>query len=100
LLLSGNLRQASLAEANDCKIVERALRAALELSPGMTRGDVEKQFKEDGGGQSNIQGRFVYRECGLIKVDVEFDVKNQRGFSKDDKIVKVSRPYLEYGSKD
>ena len=47
-----------------------------------------------------MQGRFVYRECGLIKIDVEFEVRNERGFSRDDKVVKVSRPYLEYGSKN
>ncbi|MCI0350659.1 MAG: hypothetical protein L0Z53_14645 [Acidobacteriales bacterium] len=100
LLLPGNFAQSSFAQGDGCKVVERALKAALELTPGMIRADVEKHFKEDGGGQFNRLGRFVYRECGLIKIEVDFDVKNERGFSKDDKIVKVSRPYIEYGTKD
>lgn len=99
LLLPADFAQSSSPQSPGCEVVERALKAALELTPGMSRADVEKYFKEDGGGQSNVLGRFVSRECGLIKIEIEFEVKNERGFSKDDKIVKVSRPYLEYGSK-
>jgi hypothetical protein len=100
LLLSTNFAQSSFAQGDGCKVVERSLKAALELTAGMSRADVEKRFKEDGGGQFNNKGRFVYRECGLIKIEVDFEVKNDKGFSPDDKIVKVSRPYIEYGTKD
>lgn len=100
LLLPADFAHSSPPQSPGCEVVERALKAALDLTAGMSRADVEKYFKEDGGGQSNMQGRFVYRECGLIKIDVEFEVRNERGFSRDDKVVKVSRPYLEYGSKN
>jgi hypothetical protein len=41
---------------------------------------------------------YVYRECPLIKVNVEFEpvgAAGQQKESPDDKITKISKPYLE-----
>lgn len=69
---------------------------------GMTRGQIEKNFPKDGGlyGASCIS--FTHPDCPYFKIDVEFDFKrnpndqNRAIISTDDKVIKVSKPYIEY----
>jgi hypothetical protein len=81
------------------QVAGRALHAATELKTGDTRADVERNFQLDGGLQVQGKSRYVYKRWPLIKIDVEFS--NQRTSDQSDslpgdRVVRVSRPYLEY----
>lgn len=81
--------------------IEHVVRIVSNIKPGMTRQSLSRSFEQDGGLQFRSQGRYVYKHCAFIKVDIEFAVVDDGpDFSLDDKIVKVSRPYLEYPSSD
>ncbi len=69
----------------------------------MTRADVEKNFRRDGGLQffskSSSTTRYVYSKCAFIKIEVKFKaaIVNEAGFSSpNDTVVSVSKPYLKY----
>src|ERR1044072_34714 len=80
--------------------VGNALKQIQTIKPGMTRRDVLKFFVAEGGlgGGSGHSRTYLYRDCLYIKVDVEFEPAQETGGrskeSHDDKITKISRPYL------
>src|SRR5260370_11591302 len=82
------------------------------IKPGMTRWDVLKVFRAEGGlpaptpTPTGLQrSRFVSQDCPYFKIDVEFEpvaranlVYNLSGFLADDNgdvIVKVSKPFVQ-----
>jgi len=77
----------------------------LTITPGMTRAQLLEVFEHDGGLSTPLQGRFVSRECLYFKVDVEFQAvgrpsRDANGRvtmieANEDRITKISRPYLE-----
>jgi hypothetical protein len=93
---------------------------AISIKEGMTRADLIKVFRMDGGLQPFLPTRYVLKSSSLIKVDVEFDVPEgdkvvpedlrfemdylKEGFrfvSNDKlKIKRISRPYVEPFSYD
>lgn len=65
---------------------------------GITRKELLKVFMEEGGISNRRQRRYVYRNCGYIKVDVEFAPAsdlNSHEQKLDDRITKISKPFLE-----
>jgi hypothetical protein len=81
--------------AGDCfKIFE-------SITNGMTRGEVAKKLMMDGGLQTVSPIRFLDPACPGFKINVEFDFKrnasdqNRAMAGQDDKVIQVSRPYLE-----
>jgi len=76
----------------------------------MTRGDLLKVFRTEGGESTRLQRTFVSRDCPYFKVDVEFraaggpDRDNARFVTlvKDNRdiIIKVSKPYLQFSIMD
>ena len=87
---------------------------ATSIKEGMTRADLLKVFRMDGGLQPYLPNRYVLKSSNLIKVDVEFDVpvvnrmvpedlrferRDSEGFqsvSNDKlKIKRISKPYVE-----
>jgi hypothetical protein len=75
------------------------------IKPGMTRADLLKAFRTEGGLSTRLLRTFVSRDCPYFKVDVEFkaatrpDIDNT-GFvnwveDNRDIIVKVSKPYMQ-----
>ncbi len=70
------------------------------VTNGMSRADVEGIFTLDGGLQSASPVRFLHPGCPHFKVNVEFDFKrdaadqNRAITSEDDKVVRVSKPYV------
>ncbi len=81
--------------------IQHVLRSVSTIKPGMTRNRLSRLLDEDGGLQSRTHGRYVYRRCAYIKIDVEFSaVDEETNASPDDKIVTVSKPYLEYPTFD
>jgi hypothetical protein len=95
--------QVTSPTATACSLIEQALADYQHIKPGIKRKDVERYFKFDGGLQFPDTGHYVFRSCGYIKVDVEFEAAASRGdalFSPDDIVKRVSKLYLEYSVKD
>jgi hypothetical protein len=83
---------------SSCLIIHEVLNTLRPIHPGDTRQELLADFDEDGGLQNAIHTRYVFKRCRSIKVDVEFDVnpENKRFDSlRSDKIVRISKPYLE-----
>jgi hypothetical protein len=90
------------------KWIDHVMRTISTIKPGMTRKDLLGMLTGEGGISTRTQRRYVYKHCPYIKLDVEFspteqpDDAGQAEYyeSLDDKIVKISRPYLEYSIMD
>lgn len=73
----------------------------LTIKPGMTRAQLLEVFETDGGVFTPLlKERFVSRECLYFKVDVEFQAvgrpsRDSMIESKEDRIIKISMPYLQ-----
>ena len=87
---------------------ERAVAAnsplTKSIAAGMTRADLLTVFTEEGGLSSRTQRTYVYRLCPYVKVDVEFtpitNPDDHLTELSNDKILKISRPYLQYSIAD
>ena len=90
-----------LADQQHGQWIEMVMNSFSAIKPGTARKDLPHSVVSDGGLSFRTQGRFVYRHCRYIKVDIEFQAVDERSeFSPEDKVVKVSRPYLEYPFSD
>jgi len=71
------------------------------ITNGMTRAEVEKKLPMDGGLHGVSPVRFIDPGCPHFKINVEFDFqhdardKNRAIARQDDKVINVSKPYLE-----
>lgn len=91
--------------ANDhTEWVARSLREIETIRVGMTRADLLRLFREEGGISARTQRQYVYRECPYIKVMIEFEPVGvpQEGTteSMDDRIKSISKPFLEWSVTD
>ena len=64
-----------------------------------------KVFQEDGGISSPQQGRFTFKDCPYLKLDVDFEIadpqrKVEVDFDPNDKIIRVSKLYVYYPIRD
>jgi outer membrane protein assembly factor BamE (lipoprotein component of BamABCDE complex) len=80
--------------------VEKCLADFESIKPGMTRREVEKRLRQDGGPSIGLDSRFVHSDCPYFKVDIEFVMKTDNSLptgpvSPDDLVSKVSIPYLQ-----
>jgi hypothetical protein len=75
-----------------------------QIQPGMTRADLARIFRADTGGIAWPESKplpfqshqsFIYRNCPLIKVDVEFAPSDAKMAQPTDIITTISRPYLD-----
>lgn len=85
--------------------ISTVLEESAALKPGMTRRDLMRMrtYGEEGGISWRNHRTYVYKDCPFIKVDVDFEPAgepNELGESADDKIVKVSQPYLQWSVLD
>ncbi len=94
--------QSSVIDQEHTKWIDKVMRTIQTIKPGMVRGDLKKMFAEEGGLSARRQRKYVYKTCPYIKVDVEFAPSdNDMSTEKpEDKIVSISRPYLEYSIMD
>lgn len=87
--------------------IDHVMRSIATIKPGMTREDLFRVFSEEGGISTRTQRTYVYKHCPYIKVEVDFSPvdassatdENSRSAGPEspaDKIIKISRPYLEY----
>jgi len=73
------------------------------IKPGMTRGDLLKVFKEEGGISTRTWRRYAYGKCGYIKVDVDFEAVGEKDTleqNPNDRITNISKPFLEWSIRD
>jgi len=84
----------------NCQFVEESLEDISKIKVGMTRKDLLKSFGEEGGISTKTQKHYVYNKCMFIKIEVKFasdgNAQNKSVESPDDKIIEISKPYLEY----
>jgi hypothetical protein len=83
--------------------IVKSLKEIETVKVGMTRGDLLKVFTEEGGISTRRWRRYVYHECPYIKVDVEFEPVGETetpSQSPRDKIIKISKPFLEWSIMD
>lgn len=90
--------------------VAAALKRMRGIKPGMTRTDLLKVFTTEGGASTPLRRTFVSRDCAYFKVDVEFEAvgrpsRDANGRvtlteAAEDKIVQISRPYLQFSIVD
>ena len=76
----------------------------------MTREALYRVFTTEGGLSTRLQRTFVSRDCPYFKVDVEFQAtgRSDRDESggiapvedRNDRILKISRPYLQFSIVD
>jgi hypothetical protein len=101
---SSSAEQATEIDSTLTSSILAVLSAVEKIRPGMTRAELLKTFTEDGGLSFPSERTYVYRACPLIKVDIEFEpklgAKNELTEENDDKIAKVSIPYLQYEVRD
>lgn len=83
----------------DCQFLEESLKAISEIRIGLRREDLLKNFDEEGGLSTRIQKPYVSAGCRFIKINVKFEPVGSEtdkfGESPDDKIIEISKPYLE-----
>ena len=100
----------SQGSAPQIEWVARSLKEMQTIKVGMTRAELMKVFTTEGGLSSALSRTYVYRECLYFKVDVEFKpvgrpVRDRSGRvalteAKDDVIMKISKPYLDWSTVD
>ena len=85
-----------------CVVIQQALHDCQRIKVGITRGEVEKYFAQEGGMQFPTNTRYVYPKCQYLHVDVEFTAKGpaEHLFSNEDIVTKVSKLYVDYSTKD
>ena len=84
--------------------VGRSLGEMETIKVGSTRRDLLAVFTTEGGLSTGLLRTYVYRECSMFKVDVEFQAVGRPARdtdgrvtlieSPDDVITKISRPYI------
>jgi hypothetical protein len=97
--VSGGTSSAAPASDNACVVVPDALREIDGLKPGDSRDQLERSFELDGGLQSPSKSTYVFKRYRYIKVDIEFSLGgpgDRPAFLPADRIVKISRLYLEH----
>ncbi len=90
--------------------VTHTLEKMETIKPGMTRGELVKVFTTESGLSTGLHRTFVSRDCSYFKVDIDFEAVGRPSRDEDgrvtlvedsrDIIVKVSRPYLQFGIAD
>ena len=84
--------------------VAKSLKEMETIKVGMSRADLLRVFKEEGGISTRAWRRYAYRDCPYVKIDVEFEpvgeVEDKVSQSPQDKIAKISKPFLEWSITD
>ena len=84
--------------------IDQVLRSVGTIKPGMTRAELLGVFTEEGGLSNRLWRLYVLKDCPYIKVEVEFEPvgeeKNLLIERPEDKIKKISKPFLQYSIMD
>ena len=91
---------ASQGDAEHTVWIADTLRSIHTVKVGQTRADLLKAFTTEGGISTTSQRQYVYRQCPFIKVLVKFAAADREKELPTDKIIEISRPYLEWSVMD
>src|SRR5213075_1310743 len=69
--------------------VASSLKEMQKIRVGMTRSDLLKIFRTEGGQSTGLNRTYVYRECPYIKVDVEFQPVGRPARDKEGRVTLV-----------
>ena len=82
------------------KTIVEVMETIDAIKPGMTRADLLTVFTVEGGISTRARRTYVYKLCPYIKVEVDFKAvtnpDDRLTEMSDDKILTLSRPYLQY----
>ena len=102
---AGALRLGAAAEDEHRRWLAERYAEAVSVRPGMSRRDLRRLFRPDGGLQTIPSSRYVLKSCAMIKIDVKFALPEgaaREDFREEDergdealRITEVSKPYLE-----
>lgn len=98
LVASGFLPPSDPATNSHVIWVGKVLEEMLSIRPGMTRDDLLRVFRTEGGLSIGPQRTYVSRQCPYFKVDVTF--KAALVEDGKDPITSLSRPYLQFSIMD
>ena len=97
-------KQTTDADEEHTKWIAAVMDSITTIKPGMKREDLLKVFTTEGGLSFRLRRTYVYKECPYIKVNVEFEAaaNPDDGFTEmpEDRIVKISMPFLQYSVAD
>jgi hypothetical protein len=97
---SGGSASQTEVDQEHTKWIDGTLRSIEKIKVGQTRSDLLILFTTEGGLSRPSQRTYVYRHCRYIKIDVKFDMPNSGEELPTDKIVEISRPYLNWSTMD
>ena len=96
-------KQTTDTDKEHTKWIARVMDSIQTIKPGMTREDLSRVFTTEGGLSFRLRRTYVYKECPYIKVNVEFEAAANPSDYREmpqDKIVKISMPFLQYSVAD
>lgn len=97
-LVPGFSSQAVSNQMGHVEWVANALKEMQSIKVGMTRRELLQVFTTEGGISTPARSHYVYKGCPYFKVQVEFQLQGGSGrqeASPEDKIIKISKPYIE-----
>ena len=97
-------RQSTDSDEEHRKWIASVIESTETIKPGMTREDLLRVFTTEGGLSNRLHRTYVYKECPYIKVAVEFEATENPDDHltemREDRIVKISTPFLQYSVMD
>ena len=97
-------RQASEIDFEHTDWIASVMSSISTIKVGMTRADLMILFTTEGGleffSATTSERKYVYRQCPYIKVDVKLAIASPDQELPTDKIIAISRPYLELSIMD
>ena len=100
IVVVGASRVSAAGEDEHEKWVATSLHEMQTVKVGMKRSDLERVFETEGGLATPLHTRYVFKRCQYFKVDVEFSHSAEGGGSENDRIEKISAPYLAWPVQD
>lgn len=101
---AGECADADCSQKEHTQWVASVLRETYALKAGMTRKDLLSVYTEEGGIPTRTQQTYGLKGCPYIHVDVLFapvgDARNLLVKNLNDKILNISKPYLDYAPTD
>jgi hypothetical protein len=98
-LIAATIARAADEDVDLTKKLQLIIGEVKLVRPGMTRGDLLKFFKGEGGLSTREHRRYVEKRCPYIKVDVQFDPVGEAADplreSPADIITHISEPFLQ-----
>lgn len=97
-------KQAPETNEEHTKWIASVMDSIETIKPGMTREDLSMVFTTEGGLSSRLRRTYVYKQCPYVKVTVEFEAganpDDHLTEMPEDRIVKISMPFLQYSVTD